>query len=943
MAALVAAGVAGDAAPATAEESARTRLPWTASRLRGSPDPGKRCTSEAVFPGIELNQGLELVAHAGRFHVVERGGRLWSFPERPSAEAVAPDLTIDLKALHPGLTNAYGLAFHPRCADNGEVFVAYTIGNNVEDGTRVSRFRLSGANPPRIDPASEETVITWWSGGHNGAALQFGPDGFLYLSTGDGTAPSPPDGKDTGQDNGDLLSAILRIDVDARDPGRPYRVPPDNPYVGREGVRPEIWSFGFRNPWKMSFDGQGRLWVGDVGWERWEMIHLAGKGSNHGWSAMEASQPIKPGTASALSPILPPVAAHPHSEAASITGGFVYEGARMPELRGAYLYGDYETGKIWALWHEGGRVVRHEEIADTPHKIATFGVGGGGELYYLHYGSPATVHRLAPNPRAGKAADFPLRLSETGLFRDTARRVPQDGVHGYEVIEPLWQDGAAGERQVALPDGAAVDTEITFRPNGSRQVRVVWPEGAVLAKTIRLGSRPVETQVLLFDGETWNGYAYQWNEAGSDAVLVPAAGAEVDVAGADWEGGPRYRIASRAECLRCHTMWNEFVAGFHPLQLAGFSQFPGQSPREVAVALGLTDGEFFDREEGGRLAPSGSNGSLERRARSWLHANCSHCHRRHGGGSAPLEVNFDRALSESALLWQAPTRGDFGLPGARAVVPGEPWRSVLNYRVAAIGSGHMPPLGAREVDEAGAALLWEWVAGLPRETEAPPPPLPDRFDPALLEDTASAMRLAHSLAVAKGWEESERQRAIEAGLASARGDVRALFERFRDPADRPPPRRHDPGTVLRLSGDPAAGAKLLSPAGKLAACLACHRVGAEGRDFGPDLTEVGDRLDRAGLLESLTDPSKVVTPGFALWTVETRDGRIRAGFSVERNPERLVLRTDPETLLRIPDGEIKSATPQPGSAMPAGLTDFLTDQELADLLAWLGSLKKAQP
>jgi hypothetical protein len=154
----------------------------------------------------------------------------------------------------------------------------------------------------------------------------------------------------------------LRLDVDHEEGGKAYSIPKDNPFIATSGAMPEIWAFGFRNPWKISFDAKGRLWCGDVGWELWEMIHLVQRGGNHGWSAMEASQPIKPET-KGPGEIIPPVAAHPHTEAASITGGYVYHGSRFPELRDAYIYGDYETGKIWALWHDGKQVTRREEIA----------------------------------------------------------------------------------------------------------------------------------------------------------------------------------------------------------------------------------------------------------------------------------------------------------------------------------------------------------------------------------------------------------------------------------------------------------------------------------------------------------------------------------------------------------------------------------------------------
>lgn len=907
------------------------RRPWTASRFTGSPDPGKPYLAEPVFTGIPFNQGLELLSHDGRFYVVERGGKILSFLETPSGKG-KPELFGDLKALHPDLSNAYGLVFHPDCRENRQVFVTYTIGNELPDGTKLSRFTITATDPPRIEPESEEVLLTWLCGGHNGAHLQFGPDGMLYVSTGDATAPSPPDSLNTGQDNSDLLSAILRIDVDGVEQGRKYRVPSDNPYVGREEVRPEIWAFGFRNPWKMSFDETGRLWVGDVGWELWEMIHLVGKGTNHGWSAMEASQPIKPETASELAPIIAPVAAHPHSEAASITGGFVYRGKRLPELAGAYVYGDYETGKIWALRHDGERVTRLEEIADTPHKISTFGAGSDGELYYIHYGSPGTMHRLVPNPKAGQPSDFPRLLSQTGLFKDPAARLPNDGVYEYRVHEPMWQDGAVAGHYLALPGSAKVETGIV---NG--RATVTWPSGAVLAKTIRLGERPVETQVLHYDGETWNAYAYRWNEEGTDAILAAAAGEEFDVPEAAWKGGPRYRIHSRAECMRCHTMWNEFVAGFQPAQLAELPAFPGHPVREAAVALGLTDASYFVRETGGQLISSRGPGSVETRARSWLHANCAHCHRRHGGGSAPLEVNFDRTLSEAALLWQAPTRGDFGLTEARAVVPGEPSRSVLNYRVSAIGSGHMPPLGSREVDEIGAALLWEWVASLPRETTRASEPVTS-FTPASLADPSSAMRLAHA-AASGTLEADERSRAIDAGLAAPKPEVRALFERFRPVAERPLPRRHDSTAILKLTGDPENGSRLLSPSGKLGACFACHRLGNDGLDFGPDLSEVGSRLDPGQILESLIDPSKKMEPGFQLWSVETTSGETLAGFLLERSNEKLTLKSGPGLVRSLTTAEVKTARPQPVSVMPGGLLDFLTTQEAADVVASLAVRK----
>lgn len=906
------------------------RIPWTTSKIHGSPEPAKPYTTELAYPQLAIREGLELVAFSGRFYLVERGGTIRSFTE--SGDGGESDLFADLKPGREGFTNAYGIAFHPDAARNRTVFLTYTIGNDLEDGTKLSRFCFSESDPPRLLPETEEILLTWRSGGHNGAHLQFGPDKMLYISTGDATAPSPPDGLKTGQDNSDLLSSILRINVDAADPGLKYGIPADNPWLGVEKVRPEIWAFGFRNPWKMSFHSDGRLWVGDVGWELWEMIHLVGKGGNHGWAAMEASQPILPELASPLAPVTAPVAAHEHSEAASITGGYLYEGSRLPGLKGAYVYADYETGKIWAIRQEGTRLTRPEEIADTAHKIVTFGLGGDGELYYLHYGNPGTMHRLIPHPEAGKPSSFPRLLSGTGLFSDTVKGIPADGVYEYRVAEPMWEDGASATRWIALPDKTTTTATLATAPNA-----VVWPKGAVLARTVKLGQRPVETQLLHFDGETWNGYSYQWKKDGSDAELVGPGGGEVEVPAAGWKGGSRYRIASRAECLRCHTPWNGFANGFQPVQLADFPAFAGQPARETAVALGLTDATWFEREKGGRLLASRGPGAVETRARSWLHANCAHCHRRNGGGSAPLEVNFDRPLSEAALLWQKPTRGDFSLTNAHLITPGDPSRSVLNYRIASMGSGHMPPVGAREVDDRASTLLWDWVKAMPCEKPADHEPV-TAMDPAHLGDVSSAMRLAHAIATGT-LAESERPAAIDAAMASPDPALRALFERFRSHAERTRRHRHDASAILSLTGNPDQGRNLLAPAGKLAACFACHQIGGTGLAFGPALDGVGARLDARQIVESLLMPSKTVAPESAMWSVALKSGGSRTGMIASRDATRLVLRSGPGLEETIAMDQVADLNPQILSAMPEGLVDDLTAQELADLVAWLASRK----
>ena len=242
--------------------------PWTSSRVQGSPEPPHAFVSEQVFASIALNNVTDMVPVPGlaQWVIVEKDGKVWCVPTDP--KATKADIAIDLKALHSTVDNGYGIAFHPQFARNRQVFITYTSGDELADGSRLSRFKVVHETPLIIDPKSEEILFTWRSGGHNGAAIAFGPDGMLYLSTGDAGGVNPPDPRNTGQDISDLFSSILRLDVDHPAAGKTYAVPSDNPFLKTPGARPEVWAYGLRNPWKMSFDRQtGNLWCGDVGWQ----------------------------------------------------------------------------------------------------------------------------------------------------------------------------------------------------------------------------------------------------------------------------------------------------------------------------------------------------------------------------------------------------------------------------------------------------------------------------------------------------------------------------------------------------------------------------------------------------------------------------------------------------------------------------------------------------
>jgi putative heme-binding domain-containing protein len=984
------------------------RLPWTTSRIHGSPDPAKPYIAAQVFPKLTFREVTEIVCDpvSKRWIILERPGKIYSLPN--NGEVSEATLVADLKVLHPDLDNLYGFAFHPKFAENHQVFISYTTGAGKDDGTKLSRFPLNefpvwgprkGPLPigqkaqviPNLQVESEEVILTWRSGGHNGAHLQFGPDGFLYVSTGDAEVPSPPDPLNTGQNISDLLSSILRIDVDHQDAGLAYSIPKDNPFVQTPNARPEIWAYGFRNPWKMSFDlSTGRLWCGDVGWELWEMIHLVERGGNYGWSAMEASQPIRADAPKAPTPIRPPIAAHSHDEAASITGGYVYHGHKFPELAGAYIYGDWETGKIWALWYDGKQVTRREEIADTPHKIICFGQDSDGEIIYAHYGPQGTLHTLERNPEAGKGSAFPKKLSETGLFKVDGngliiqngmwgpRLNPADGVYEFFPSVSMWQDGirhTSRQYLIGLPGMSAIRTEGAFRTDRSGAVKgnfkTTWPADSVLARTVWAlppkeasnsavgadfgsGRRLIETQILHFDGVAWNGYSYEWNADGVEARLVPSVGVE-RVFTADMPDSPgaqlHWRFHSRAECMRCHNTWVGGVLAFNPMLLndrdygAPASAPDAVMPHELDsfLELGIINQKFID-QTAVRFTPPVLEPSLDEAARAYLHVNCSHCHRQNAGGAVTMMLNAELQLPQTRALDVPPMQGGLGLANPKLIDPGNPWNSVICVRLAKTGAGHMPVIGPRNVDVHGLRQIEDWIAQMGGVVKSASDLLRKEWNESLLREKLATVEGAMQVRRAIDdslLKEPLRQSALEIAWRSPQPTVRDIFERFKPVELREATigLNPDPAKLLSTRGDSIRGSSILSVQGKLAMCYACHVINGAGRDFGPDLSKVGSRLKREQILESMLHPSKVIAQGYAAVSAEMKDGAVQSGFVVGDGAHDITLKTATGQSVTLMKSDIKSQSKLPASLMPEGQLQSLTNQETADVLTYLESLR----
>lgn len=912
------------------------RAPWTSSRIVGTPEPPAPYVAAAAWPDVEFDTATDLVLgpDGQRLFVAERWGRIWSFdprhPERPR------ELFANLAALFPEFPKLeiYSLAFHPQFATTREVFIRTRMVEESADGSRILRFRVPTGSSFAIDPATLVTVLTFRSGSHAGGNMLFGPDRFLYVTTGDAGPASPPDIHDTGQSLDDLEAAILRLDIDRRGNGREYGIPSDNPFVDLPGARAELWAYGLRNPWKIAFrPGTSELWAGDVGWEMWELIHRIERGGNYGWSIAEGSQPVRPTAKRGAAPILPPIVAHPHSEAASITGGFFYTGTRLPELRGAYIYGDYVTGRIWALWHDGAKITQRRELARTAAKIVSFGVGADGELYFSDFGERRPLLRLERNSQPTQTERFPQRLSETGLFADTATQRPQPGVVPYRIHAAQWLDGAQAEHWIAMPGTAAASAR-NERRGPSRRVRATVGTGTVFARTLSLefrsgdpaSRRRIETRVLHFAGGDWHAYTYRWNEQQTDASLVSSEGDTTTFLVTDplAPGGSRrleWRFPHQAECLRCHNSEAGRVLGFRP----------GNVDLESLVRGEIVDAEFAAAAQLHSLVALNDEAApLERRARSWLHVNCAHCHRHQGGGSGAFRINIEEPTA-STLLDTLPLQGDFGLRGSRLLEPGAPERSVLLYRIAKSGPGHMPQLGASTTDTRALRVLWEWIAG-----EAPAAPAPN---PAAITDPITAMLAVRRLDD-PGAPPDVRVGLLAAGRKATLPEVRALFDRFIPDAERAATlgSNIDADAIMKLKGDPARGAALLSEAG----CIACHTFERQGRELGPDLTHIGKRLSRAELLESIIHPSRAIAPEYAAVSLELNDGSTQVGFIRNQHGDRIEFRTVGGERLELAITQIRQRTPLPASMMPEGLLGSLTAQQAADLLAALADTRAAE-
>lgn len=962
------------------------RVPWTTSKIVGSPEPPPPFRTARAFPNLQFSRPIALtrLPKSKRMVLVELDGRVVSFNDQDDTSDL--HVLLDYKRDLAKFQRAYGFAFHPQFAKNRQVFLCYITDSSTEDGTRVSRFRMTDGDSPKIDPATEKVIIQWQSGGHNGGCLKFGPDGFLYITTGDGASPSPPDARNTGQDISDLLASVLRIDVDGVSDGQNYRVPADNPFVDRSDARPEVWAYGFRNPWKISFNSaDGSLWAGDVGWEMFEMIYRVEKGGNYGWSVTEGPQPVRAEIKRGPTPILPPTVAHSHIESRSITGGVVYHGQKLPELAGHYIYGDYVTGKLWAYpADQGAAEPRPKELVDANYQVVAFGTDTRGEVLIVGY--DGTLHRLEKNTATVANKDFPTKLSETGLFESTAKYRLAPGVIPYSLIAEPWADGDVAQRAIAIPGKG----KLTVQEKQNIQQGMVkgdwnFPPGTVLMKTLTRRHNPkseqrvrVETQLLHFDGDTWQAYAYQW--MGPDAVLVPKEGRQIrmrHLSGRPGEPDTKvlsertWQIASRTNCIVCHTTRAGSIHGFKPSQLDRPHDYGDVTDNQLRTLqhIGLFDEPDAELKKLGMtrknmVNPHDESADINSRARSYLHLNCAHCHMRGGGGTAPFQLLRSLSMGKTGVLGLRPTQGAFGIYRAEVIAPEDPDRSVLVYRISTLGKGRMPHIGSSRVDEDGVRLIREWITQLPLSKDNPQPDnviasqrvaqrglivrivhgaktgADIRGDlQTLLDSTSGALML---VGVMDAMLNSDEHKLVIARLAVEHPNdlVRGLFEKYIPSVERVARLGTvvDADSILKLIGNAARGQKLFAE-NKSTQCRNCHKSGSVGREVGPSFDGIGKRMKRPELLDSLLNPSKKIDEKYRAYVVETVKGRLHTGLLSQSSETKVTLRDGTGKEWRFDRKDIETLAPQRRSLMPDLLVRDMTAQQVADLLVYLESLK----
>jgi glucose/arabinose dehydrogenase/mono/diheme cytochrome c family protein len=675
-----------------------------------------------------------------RLFIVEQIGRIVVITNLASpTRTVFMDLSARVN--FNGEQGLLGLAFHPGYLTNRTFFVFYVTTGARRD--QLSRFEISPTDANAGLASSEVVLISQPDDfvNHNAGDLHFGPDGYLYVSLGD-----EGDANDTGANSQridkDFFSGMMRLDVDKR-PGSlaptphssiaaptNYAVPPDNPFVGATtfnglpltgNVRTEFWAVGLRNPWRFSFDRvTGLIYCGDVGQGAREEVDIIVKGGNYGWNYREGYI-ARPGSGAppAGFSAIPPILDYPRTPTGatnvgfSVTGGVVYRGSRIPQLNGAYVFGDYGSGNIWASRYDGSVTtnVAFVRLLGDPG-VSAFGTDpSNGDLLYADV-VEGVIKRLIQVAPAGPA--FPPTLADTGAFADLTTLTTQPGIIPYDINLPFWSDNARKTRWFSLPNPALT---MVF----TREANWTFPTGAVWIKHFELeltngvasSARRLETRFIVKNASGVYGVTYRWGTNTSNATLVPDEGMDETFTVVDG-GNVRTQVwhyPSRSECVSCHTPGGGFALGFNSAQINRDFDF-GDGPENQIRGL-ANAGYFSGPITSPNILPAlahitNSAVSRQFRVRSYLMVNCGQCHQPGGTSIGNWDARITTRTSAAGII-DGTLINSFGDPLHRVIAPGSTAHSMILTRITSTGTTRMPPIDSTALDTEAIALLSAWI------------------------------------------------------------------------------------------------------------------------------------------------------------------------------------------------------------------------------------------
>ncbi len=709
------------------EANSTLQMPQTPRGLTFRTDP--------AFGNLSFSGPMAVRSAPGetnRAFVLEQTGKIYVITNLD-----APTRTLFLDLSRQTLASDFGglsaLVFHPGFATNGYFFTARILKTQTDAGTgthyRISRFAVSPENSNRVSTNSELPIISQ-KGEGNCNDLAFGPDGYLYASVLDPGAQSGG-GASANHIDVDLFSGILRIDVDLRPGNLPpnrhpavtenYLIPKDNPFVGATSfnglpvdpakVRTEFFAVGFRNPWRMAFDNAtGLLYVGDPGTSIRDEVNVVVKGGNYGWPYREGSSPgpqskKAPAGFQSIDPI------YDYGSPAAVIGGLVYRGQIYPDLDGAYVFGDYLQGQVYALRYAGQQKVIPQKLCQQA--VSSFGSDprDGGILLVDHDGGK--VWRLNYS-RLASGNPLPATLAETGAFVDLLKLTPNPGIVPYELNVPFWSDKAKKTRWFSVPD---VKQKIEFSRDGN------WgfPTGTIWIKHFEMeltngvpaSARRLETRLIVRTMAGIYGVTYRWDDSQTNATLVADNGQDEPLLIHDG-GTVRTQIwhyPARTECQTCHAPLAGHALGFNTAQINRSHEYPGGTLNQIQA---MSDAGYFTTNVPGlhtlpALAPlNDANVSLDFRVHSYLVANCQQCHQPGGIGRGHFDVRLATPLAASGLI-EGTLQNPLGDDENRVVTPGDLAHSILFGRIARLDANHMPPLATSVLNDPAIDLVSAWI------------------------------------------------------------------------------------------------------------------------------------------------------------------------------------------------------------------------------------------